>query len=326
MTFRNWINEIFLFQKIWLFFSPQNLSSDVKKLSQNLAPMKWCQNFWDLCAVISLWWCLNKRDQEVESCHRPPGSSPTYHTANNTSQHNLCVFCYKSALTWTLGSIDVEEGETALTWTPSRLCCCSSVTLLWTEESENIKQVFSQHQCIYWKTWNIKDRWKRIKLSEWLLPVNVSWFKKDFMIITIHNINLMSFPMMVDRLTAAEWLSLSNRNFRLDLGEFLFFSSRIFKKEFNLSLSEGAGGGDRKLTCGAAADDELALGFFCHSDLRRTETQGWQAQPETAVLLETPEWRSPGGCHHQGCWNCRCWKSIWKFCRSPSSCGSCSEK
>lgn len=31
--------------------------------------------------------------------------------------------------------------------------------------------------------------------------------------------------------------------------------------------------GGRRRTCGAAADDELALGFFCHSDLR-TATQG----------------------------------------------------
>lgn len=51
------------------------------------------------------------------------------------------------------------------------------------------------------------------------------------MIIIINNINLMSFHMMVDRLTAAEWLNLSNRNFRLDLGEFLFFNSRIKKKK-----------------------------------------------------------------------------------------------
>lgn len=44
------------------------------------------------------------------------------------------------------------------------------------------------------------------------------------------------------------------------------------------------------------------------------------------LYWKTPEWRSPGGCHRQGRWNCRCWKSIWKFCCSPSSRGSCTEK
>lgn len=32
--------------------------------------------------------------------------------------------------------------------------------------------------------------------------------------------------------------------------------------------------GGRRLTGGAVADEELALGFFCHSDLRMAETQG----------------------------------------------------
>lgn len=45
----------------------------------------------------------------------------------------------------------------------------------------------------------------------------------------------------------------------------------------------------RRPTCGAAADDELALGFFCHSDLRRTETQGVTGTTGKPVLLGTPE-------------------------------------
>lgn len=44
----------------------------------------------------------------------------------------------------------------------------------------------------------------------------------------------------------------------------------------------------RRPTCGAAADDELALGFFCHSDLRRTETRGLRKAREARSHLRYP--------------------------------------
>lgn len=61
--------------------------------------------------------------------------------------------------------------------------------------------------------------------------------------------------------------------------------------------NEMARGGGR--TCGAAADDQLALGFFCHSDLRRTETRG-RTLNRNPRPSETPQRRSPGGCRLPG--------------------------
>lgn len=62
-----------------------------KNWKQNLAPMEWFENLWHLCLVIS-WWCGNKRDQQVESCHWPAGSSA--HLPQCT-QHSLWVFLFK---------------------------------------------------------------------------------------------------------------------------------------------------------------------------------------------------------------------------------------
>lgn len=96
--FRNWMNEIFYFKRFDVFFFFHRIYHQMwKKLSQNLAPKRLGFVRCNLSVVVSgqTW----PGSGVMPSPQVPP---PTYHAANNTSQHNLCVFCYKSALTWTI--------------------------------------------------------------------------------------------------------------------------------------------------------------------------------------------------------------------------------
>lgn len=82
---------------MYFFFFTESIIKCEKKLSQNLAPKRLGFVRCNLSVVVSgqTW----PGSGVMPSPQVPP---PTYHAANNTSQHNLCVFCYKSALTWTI--------------------------------------------------------------------------------------------------------------------------------------------------------------------------------------------------------------------------------